>query len=404
MALTEADGLLSQKGQQVGLEPAIISDLLTAGWTADSFAHVVSSPDGFETIWSELFPLQDLSLLQKSGIRALWSKLREPQVVASEASGSKSESQSLPDNSWSNVFPPKLSSSVISNLKQSFLASYPSEVLTNETCPSTRLLSLVYHHVQKKDIRWIPWKYRLSISKADDQAIQRAPKIARAENLQLHQLLLDEPPSVEISNQSMGLNTIRMMFELHNYAWALAGGAHLHRLRAFSLRFMSLLTQRLDAESGLRPPSILEAQSADKHLWHLIQELCVDQGWSLNDALHEFTVQRSDMAALLQPRLKMPKAPPVVHYGDYKGSKGGGKGSKGSKGTKGGSKGDHKGPRWIAEAWIKGQRKPICMRFQNNNCNLGSNCKFAHICAMPKSNGEACGGDHSARDHDKTPH
>ena len=168
-----------------------------------------------------------------------------------------------------------------------------------------------------------------------------------------------------------------------------------------SLRFMSLLTQRLDAESGLRPPSILEAQSADKHLWHLIQELCVDQGWSLNDALHEFTVQRSDMAALLQPRLKMPKAPPVVHYGDHKGSKGGGKGSKGSKGTKGGSKGDHKGPRWIAEAWIKGQRKPICMRFQNNNCNLVSNCKFAHICAMPKSNGEACGGDHSARDHDK---
>ena len=308
MALIEADDLLSQKGQQVGLEPAIISDLLTAGWTADSFAHVVSSPDGFETIWSELFPLQDLSLLQKSGIRALWSKLREPHVVASEASGSKSESQSLPDNSWSDVFPPKLSSSVISNLKQSFLASYPSEVLTNETCPSTRLLSLVYHHVQKKDIRWIPWKYRLSISKADDQAIQRAPKIARAENLQLHQLLLDEPPSVEISHQSMGLNTIRMMFELHNYAWALAGGAHLHRLRAFSLRFMSLLTQRLDAESGLRPPSILEAQSADKHLWHLIQELCVDQGWSLNDALHEFTVQRSDMSALLQPRLKMPCA------------------------------------------------------------------------------------------------
>ena len=383
MASTEADDLLSQKGQQVGLEPAIISDLLTAGWTADSFAHVVSSPDGFETIWSELFPLQDLSLLQKSGIRALWSKLREPQVVASEASGSKSESQSLPDNSWSDVFPPKLSSSVISNLKQSFLASYPSEVLTNETCPSTRLRSLVYHHVQKKDIRWIPWKYRLSISKADDQAIQRAPKIARAENLQLHQLLLDEPPSVEISNQSMGLNTIRMMFELHNYAWALAGGAHLHRLRAFSLRFMSLLTQRLDAESGLRPPSILEAQSADKHLWHLIQELCVDQGWSLNDALHEFTVQRSDMSALLQPRLKMPKAPPVVHYGDHKGSKGGGKGPKGSKGAKGGSKGDHKGPRWIAEAWIKGQRKPICMRFQNNNCNLGSNCKFAHICANP---------------------
>ena len=79
------------------------------------------------------------------------------------------------------------------------------------------------------------------------------------------------------------------MFELHNYAWALAGGAHLHRLRAYSLKFMSCLTQRLDAESGLRPPSISEAQSADKQ--YLIQDLCVDQGWSLNDALHEFKDQ-----------------------------------------------------------------------------------------------------------------
>ncbi len=122
-----------------------------------------------------------------------------------------------------------------------------------------------------------PMEYRMSISKADDQAIQRAPKVARAENLQLHQMLLDEPPSIEISNQSMGLNSIRIMFELHNYAWALARGAHLHCLRAYSLRFTSCLTQRLDADSGLRPPSILEAQSADKHLWHLIQDLCVDQ-------------------------------------------------------------------------------------------------------------------------------
>ena len=58
----------------------------------------------------------------------------------------------------------------------------------------------------------------------------------------------------------------------------------------------------------------------------------MDHGWSLNDALHEFTVQRSDMSALLQPRLKMPKpaAPPI--YNDTKGFKGGGKNQKGAKG------------------------------------------------------------------------
>ena len=54
----------------------------------------------------------------------------------------------------------------------------------------------------------------MSISKEDGQAIQRAPKVARAEHLQLHQMLFDEPTSIEISNQSMGLNSIRTMFEL----------------------------------------------------------------------------------------------------------------------------------------------------------------------------------------------
>ena len=74
----------------------------------------------------------------------------------------------------------------------------------------------------------------------------------------------------------------------------------------------------------------------------------MDQGWSLNDALHEFTVPRSDMSAMLQPCLKMPKPPPILTYNDQKGSKGGGKNQKGSKGkspTK-------SGPRWVSEAWI----------------------------------------------------
>ena len=397
------DDSLSNKGQQVGLDPSIVSDLVSAGWTADSFAHVVSTPEGFESVWDELLPTRSLDLLQKSGIRALWAKLREVPVTSSAASGSKTTEAVTSENSWSEVFPPKLSSSVIASLKQSFLSSYPSEVLTNETCPSTRLLSLVYHQVQKKDIKWVPWKYRMSVSKADDQSIQRAPKIAKSENLHLHQMLLDEPPSIEISNQNMGLNTIRTMFELHNYAWALAGGAHLHRLRSYSLKFMSCLMQRLDADSGLRPPSIVEAQSADKHLWHLIHDLCMDQGWSLNDALHEFTVQRSDMSALLQPRVKMIKPVLPGPALDHKGYKGSGKSIKGE--TKGGKgKQPTKGARWVSETWIKGQRKAICMRFQSNNCNMGSNCKFLHVCAHPKSNGEACGGDHSARDHDKTPH
>ena len=50
-----------------------------------------------------------------------------------------------------------------------------------------------------------------------------------------------------------------------------------------------------------RPPTILEAQQADKHLWHLVAELCESPDWSLDEALLDFTQNRGDMAALLRP-------------------------------------------------------------------------------------------------------
>ena len=67
----------------------LFQTLVSAGWTADSFAHVVSTPEGFESVWDELLPTRSLDLLQKSGIRALWAKLREVPVTSSAASGSK---------------------------------------------------------------------------------------------------------------------------------------------------------------------------------------------------------------------------------------------------------------------------------------------------------------------------
>lgn len=60
----------------------------------------------------------------------------------------------------------------------------------------------------------------LEINTADENKPSNEP---RSENLQLHRMLLDEPPGIEASSQSMGRNFIRHMFELDNYAWALAG-------------------------------------------------------------------------------------------------------------------------------------------------------------------------------------
>lgn len=59
------------------------------------------------------------------------------------------------------------------------------------------------------------------------------------------------------------------MFDLFNTAVALAEGAHLAHLKAYSLKFLGFITQRYDQETGLRSPNIMEAQAADRHLWFL---------------------------------------------------------------------------------------------------------------------------------------
>ena len=85
----------------------------------------------------------------------------------------------------------------------------------------------------------------LDTLETQEMSVQKASKAPRVENLQLHQLLLDEVPALEISNANLGLNAIRVMFEVQNYAWAMVHAAHLHRLRSYSLKFMQLLSQKI---------------------------------------------------------------------------------------------------------------------------------------------------------------
>ena len=409
MASNDLDQILAVSG----VSPTLASELISAGWTRASYGMCASSPSELDQHWEEIFPDHTLSLLQKAQLRVAWQSCRDgasPDDTHVGDTSAPAPASSAMDTTggWSETFAPKLSAAVVTSMKTKFLSSYPSEILTQETLPSLRLLSQVHHQLQKKEVRWIPWKFRLSQSKADEVTSGRGAKHPRIEGLSLHSLLYDEPPSIEVNNQSMGINAVRTMFDLFNTAVALAEGAHLAHLKAYSLKFLSFLTQRYDQETGLRSPNIMEAQAADKHLWFVMGELVMDKGWSLDQALHEMTYIRSEMAMLLQARPRMLRQTPPPMKGSGKQTSPSTLASSTTPSTavsrKGKSKGKPKGGvKWLTEATVDGQKKQLCMRYQNGSCTF-SDCKFHHGCAYPKPDGSACGLPHPAMQHANTPH
>ena len=204
--------------------------------------------------------------------------------------------------------------------------------------------------------------------------------------------------TIKVSNANMGFNGVRTMLELVATAYALVQGCHLGRVKAYNLKFLGLFSTRLDADLGLRHVNVLESPAADRMLWGIITDLTTDKGWSLNDSLHEVTVLRSDMIGLLQPR---PKAVHRTHMSDIpmaSNTKGKGRGK--SKSKKGSSSGN---PKWVSSIQMQGTSFSIFMRYQSGNCT-NPNCRFKHVCAVPKADGTACGGNHSAKDRNSTPH
>ena len=104
----------------------------------------------------------------------------------------------------------------------------------------------------------------MSLHREDDLQSSRSSEVTKLENLNLHKILLDEVPSIDISDTRMGLHALPVTFDVYNNAVALCEGAHLANLKAYSMTFMSLLTTQYDAESRLRSPTITKAQNADK--------------------------------------------------------------------------------------------------------------------------------------------
>ena len=388
------------------VEPAIASNLVQMGWTVQTFACAAVNLEAFDRLWSDFFPDEEPSLLQKASLRAAFKMCQELMQPASPSpsvpTASASSDPLANSGTWAESFPPKLDATVIDQMKTKFLASYPSELVNHDTMPSTRLLSLVHHQLGKKQWAWIPWKYRLTMAKSEEVTSQRQTKMPKLEVASLHHLLVDEPPAIDISNTGFGVNAVRNLLAVHDMAVAMCGGAHLANLKAYSAKFLGFLTQKVDPESMLRCASITEAQAADRQIWAAIADLMSERGWDMDNCLHEFTHIRHDLPGLLQLRPRPPKPISMPSQPSFSNpSKGKGKG----KPTKGKGKAKGKGKvQWLTDAKTKeGQWKQLCMRYQTGNCSLGDSCRFHHACAYPV-NGQACGLDHGALQHENTTH
>ena len=384
--------------QEAGVDAVLGAHLVSEGWTVSSFGVCALDLSELDASLNEIFSHQELTLLQRSQLRSAFQVCSSHRASGSTVlPGVRNEvaAPTTPSGSWHESFAPKLDGQSIQQMKKQFLQNYPSEILDHDSMPSTRLLSLVHHQLQKGHWAWVPWKFRLSVSKSEEIQVQRQAKQPKIEGLSLHALLIDEPPALEVSNSGMGLNSIRNLMDLHNVAIAMCRGAHLANLKGYSHRFMHLLSQRVDPDTGLRTANVTESQAADRQVWGVIADLMNDRQWTMDDCLHELTHVRQDLASLLQLRPKLPK-PMSWPSNPSPSSNFKGKGK--SQAPKGKGKSKAK-VQWITEIrQADGSTKPLCMRFQVGKCKL-SDCKFSHQCAYPLPSGQACGSAHGALEH-----
>ena len=181
--------------------PQQVDQLLNDGWTTEHFALCATSLEDFDAVMTEIFDT-GLSPLHKASLRLAWKRCQSSSnqgAVAPTPAVASPEVAAQPlAGSWSETFAPKLTSANVSQIKAAFKKNCPAEVLLPENLPSLRLLSMVVHQKNKQDFKWIPWKYRLTSAKCDELTSSKSSKMARAEGIQLHSILMDEPPDGDL--------------------------------------------------------------------------------------------------------------------------------------------------------------------------------------------------------------
>ena len=357
-----------------------------AGFTPDLFAHVAAEASGLDRFLESLLENHGPDqFLVEASVRKLWQQCRE----ASKPSFPPPAPSGLPaGDSWSDPFPAKLSAATWKLLRESFLSAYPSELLSPEETPSSRLMALVYKGVQDKSLKWPHWRHRLSAAQEQAHQLQRPTKVPRLESL-----LFDEVPAKEVPSQ-LSYSYVASALSLHANALALCKAAHLGVLKKYVQAFLKLCFPQ--TESGWRGPSAAEALAADEKAWSAINDLFANHGWALGDAVLEIVDVRTILHVHLQPRLLAPPPPaPFRTGGAFAKSRGKDKGAHAKPFGKGGKENGLRND----EVKINGQVLVVCRSYNTKEGCKRADCKFAHVCNVHRSDGRLCGGKHPATEH-----
>ena len=230
--------------------------------------------------------------------RAHHACLELPDQLPSKSGGltSKQASPNPQPYTWMEHVPPKLTQERIDELTKRFAEHYPGEILTSDSMPSIRLLSLV-HEGLKTRLTWVPWQYRLSAKLPIHEAKSHKP--LRSEMQILTHAIVDDTPELSLDHRSLSSGWFLRCQTVFRNALALCNAAHLANLKLFDARVAEFALAQ--PGSGLRGVSTQEVLAADRKLWQAITDLLAKK-WTLDDALHEMTNIRNDIPSLLQPR------------------------------------------------------------------------------------------------------
>ena len=229
------DATFAEAAQECSVPSDFASTVLSA-FSVATFARVASTRESSEAVFAELLvneghldsaPASE-RIQALASLRLLFNRCSEEQLSSLEAplapdTGLPAAASTAPHAAglgWHESWPAKLTTEAVAKLREDFESSYPTELLDQDSFPSSRLLALASRIQTSKEVRWIPWNSRAQ----DDHLLLRPKKTPRLS--ELSDLLLDEAPTREIHSGPVSHNLLSQLLSLKAVAQSVPLGIH----------------------------------------------------------------------------------------------------------------------------------------------------------------------------------